>query len=301
MHIFTKNGLNKLRECAIGKAIVIITGDITPYVDEVSVLLTKLSYLFGKPMDSLFASESRGYTIGNLSMSETIISGTELFEHFEVTHISDDISSEHINTRNTGVCYSKSIGEAMSYNKVFGTYTCNDGMVLAESMFSRSDIVYLKKDCMSIFMPDFYKETQNTEKMYNAKLLDLGLFDISEGSKVQIRPYSELAEKFGEQVIVLDDTDNAILVDSSEDPDAVRFIRTLGYSKLSADYYDNKVGTIVSIDMHTCSLILDIDGKTTHDIFLDDGNIYHNTEDAIVFTLEHIKKVEDNDDNSVLS
>lgn len=289
MVAFKEKGVNKLMDCAMGRRQVVITGEVGKYFDELSILLTKTSHILGKDCSYILQNTAGVYTLGSGSVTESV-DASELFKYFDVKHIIDEIPPEVINSRNTGLCYFPSLGECGLLNTIFDTYTFNDGSVLENKVLQSDRMMTLKKDALIRFMPDLYKKIKKSEKAHTEKLEALGLSGITEDSRVRIKPYSDLVTKFGEQILVMGDDDNVQIVEASEDPDAVRFIKQLGYSKLSADYYDNKVGVIKHIDQLTGNLVLLIDGISKHTMFMDEGVAQSNSGEGIVFTLEHIAK-----------
>lgn len=288
MVVFTKEGVAKLIDCAMGRMMAVITGDVTKFYDELSILLTKASTVLDKNHQSMLQSDFGVYSLGSGTRIEVPAEG--LFEYFGVTHIIDVIPVEVINSRNTGLCYFPHLGESAKHDSVFSTYMFNDGTIIQASKLEGYQPTWLKKDTMSAFMPDLFLQHKEAEKVHEAKLVALNLQGLEVGSKVKIKTYAELVAIFGEQILIMGEDDNVTLVDESTDPDAVRFIKTLAYSKLSADYYDGKVGVIGHIDILTGNLVIIIDGEKKHTKFMDDGEVQSSGDDGFVFTLDYLTK-----------
>lgn len=288
MITFTKEGVDKLIDCAMGRTEVVITGEVTKYYDELSILLTKASFMLDKNQQNLLQSEFGVYTLGAGTRVE--VTAEELFSYFGVTQVAEIIPVELINSRNTGLCYFPELGESAKHDSVFNSYMFNDGSTLQASKLEAYRPTWLKKEAMAHFIPDLHKQLKDSEKAHQDKLKALGLDGLDVGSIVRIKTYAELAEVFGEQILVMGDDDNVVLVEESTDPDAVYFIKTLAYSKLSAEYYNNKIGVIEHIDTLTGNLVISIDGTKKHTKFIDDGEVQSSGDEGLVFTLDYCAK-----------
>lgn len=282
MVVFSKAGAKKLKQIATGKITLAFTGSISEFADELSVILTKASHLVGENKADMLKSNYIGYGVPSATFDLS-----KLFDEFEVTHIVDKIPEDAVNSRNTGLLYFKALGECLRYSPTLDEWVSNDG----SSLKTVNGVIPIKKDYLSKFMPDYHKELKKAEKGYNAKLKALGLTGLTEGSNVMIKTYAELTSEFGEEVWVMGDDDKPVCLDASDDPYALRIIKTIKYPKVVADYYDARKATVVSIDIATGTLVLDIDGQQKHNKYLEDGKVRDDLEDTVVFGLPHIKLV----------
>lgn len=289
MVVFTKVGVDKLIDCVMGRTLVVITGDATKVYDELSILLTKASNILDKDCTNTLQSAFGVYSLGAGIRVEVL--ADDLFKYFGVTHVMNIIPEDAINSRNTGLCYFPHLGETARHDGVFNTYMFNDGSTIQASKLEKYRPTWVKKDTMSTFMPDLFQQHKEAEKAHEDKLVALNLKGLQVGSKVKIKTYEELSAIFGEQILVMGEDDNVTLVEESTDPDAVRFIKTLAYSKLSADYYNGKVGIIEHIDILTGNLVISIDGTIKHTKFVDDGEVQSSGDEGFIFTLEYVSMV----------
>lgn len=279
---FSKEGSSKLLKIAEGALTIGFTGSIAENAHKLSVVLTKLNYLTGSDNPGVL----RDGVLGFDEPTETInLSG--LFEYFGVTHVTHTIPDEAISSRNLGFLYHKELGECALYDSIANQYITNDGFAAKGSLGATP----IRKEYFQKFMPDLYKEHKRAEKEYKTRLKALDLQKLTEGSKVTIIPYQELAEKYGELIWVVDENEQPKLVEASDDPYAMRIIKGLKYPKPVADYYDGKTAIVVSIDTTRGLLELSIDGTTKHDKYIEDGSVISSNESQ-VFTLEHIRLVE---------
>lgn len=283
MVVFSKTGAQKLKQIANGKLTLSFTGSISEFAEELSVILTKASYLVGENKADMLKATYLGYG----APSVTTFDLKDLFEVFGVSHVSETIPADAVSSRNNGLVYLKHLGECLRFNPTLNAWVANDG----SSIKDVDATIPIKKEYLAKFMPDYHKELKKAEKGYNAKLKTLGLTGLTEGSNVIIKTYAELTAEFGEEVWVMGDDDKPVCLDASDDPYALRIIKTIKYPKVVADYYDARKATVVSIDIATGALVLDIDGQQKHNKYLEDGKVRDDLEDTVVFGLSHIKLV----------
>jgi hypothetical protein len=290
MVTYTQEGANNINLLVSGKLMLTIVGeDLTPIADELSVVLTRCSYLTGSSCDWMFD----GKRLGDSSAEDRRDLRVEAFkEFFGISLLLDGtLPDAAISSRNNGFVYEYNLGEPMLYSEVTDTYTLNDGAVIKGHLIDNALTIALKKDSMKTMMPILFEEHQRAEKEYKALCKQYGLGAISEGTKVQIRHWDDLVEEFGYKVIAIDDHDDVVFLDDAGDPESIKIIPSIGYTKLSADYYNGKIGVIKSVDVKNKVVILDIDGVTKHSKFIDlDGSEQDSMDAGVAFTLQMIKK-----------
>jgi len=290
MVTYTQEGANNINLLASGKLLITLIGDdLTPIANELSVVMTRCGYILGSACDWMFD----GKRLGDSSAKDRRDLRVEDFKSFFGISLLLDglIPDEYLSSRNNGFVYEIRLGEPMVYSETTNMYTLNDGTTIKGHKIDVDLVRPLKKDCMKVMMPVLFEEHQRAEKEYKALCKQYGLGAISEGMELQIRHWDDLAEELGYKVIAIDDNDDVVFLEDAGDPGSIKIIPSIGYTKLSADYYNGKVGIVKSVDVKNKVILLDIDGVTKHSKFIDlDGSEQDSVDAGVVFTLQMLKK-----------